>query len=56
MQKNVKRNKTVKTIGPYRSAIGNERQLYEQIYNVPSKFTYNITSPFKHSIQNHFQT
>ncbi len=58
MQKNVKRNETVKmianetveTIGPYQSAIVNEWQMYEQIYNVPSRFIYNIISPYKHSI------
>jgi hypothetical protein len=43
-------NETVETIGPYQSAIVNEWQMYEQIYNVPSRFIYNIISPYKHSI------
>jgi hypothetical protein len=50
MQKNVKRNLTVKAIGPYQSAIVNERQMYEQIYIMYVIFTYNIISPYKHSI------
>lgn len=45
-----KRKKTVKTITPYQSAIGNKREMCEQIYNGPSRFTYYITLSYKHSI------
>jgi len=50
IQKNVKKSITLKTIGPYQSAIVNGWQMYEQMYNILSSFTYNITSPYKHNI------